>query len=982
MAISQPMSKSAVMPRGLSPAEVERSRQANGSNVLTPPPREPWWRLYLEKFEDPVIRILMIAAAITIVVGAVDGHFAEGIGIILAILLSTSLAFVNEYRARREFDVLNRASDDLPVNVIRDGVYRDVPRRDLVVGDLVLLEEGQEAPADGVLLQAFALQINEALLTGESLPVTKQAAAGEPERDEQRVFRSTLVAAGRGLLTLTAVGDRTRIGEIARSATEETDEITPLNAQLERLSKLIGVVGFSVAVATYAALVLRGVVVGELAILGDDWLFVLLLTVGALTALSRVWLPIVYDAFELAGRPRQPMRWLESGGLCGWLLPFGAGAAMVAGGLALCVALGVLPSDASGWLDGATGLQLLRYFMVAVTIIVVAVPEGLPMSVTLSLAYSMRRMTATNNLVRRMPATETVGAATVICSDKTGTLTLNQMRVAETSFPVMGEPGAGGAAETPVIILESFAANTTAHLSRLPGEAPRPLGDSTEGALLLWLEERGVEYAALRDQVGLLGQMPFDAERKTMATLGVSASSGGPMLYVKGAPEIVLGLCTHVLLGEADEPVEIEDLRIGIDEQLLTYQRRGMRTLGFACRAMPGGAQGELAAEVRELVWLGYVAISDPVRPEVPAAVRACRQAGIQVKIVTGDTAETAREIARQINLWESADDGRPGSILSGVQFAALDDAAATHAAHTLKVLARARPQDKLRLVTLLQQAGEVVAVTGDGTNDAPALNYANVGLAMGSGTDIAKEASDIILLDDSFGSIVNAVMWGRALYQNIQRFILFQLTINVTALGLALLGPFIGVQFPLTVIQMLWVNLIMDTFASLALATEPAQADVLRRPPRKPTDFIISAAMARRILGLGVTFIVLLAGFLLAIQVDGVVAPYELTLFYAVFILLQFWNLFNARAFGRNISALAHLDHNRLFVVIALAILAGTIAIVQFGGEIFRTVPLAAGDWLLIVLVTAPVLVLGEVLRLLRARRDAAPDGEAMAAR
>lgn len=953
---------------GLTPAQVEASRQAHGSNVLTPPKRDPWWKLYLEKFEDPVIRILIIAAVITIAVGMVDGHYAEGIGIVLAILLSTSLAFFNEYRARREFDVLNRASDDLPISVIRGGAYLTVPRRDLVVGDMVLLEEGQEVPADGIVREAVQLQINEALLTGESLPINKIVTKTAAERDEERVFRSTLVAAGRGIVEISAVGDSTTIGEIARSATEDTDEQTPLNIQLERLSKLIGVVGFSVALITYIALVIRGAAVGDLSVRGDDWVFIAILSISALVALSRIWLPIVYDAFELLGHPRKPLSLLEQGGVMGWVKPLVAGIALFIIGIGAAILLGMLPSQPSEWITADAGIQLLRYFMVAVTIIVVAVPEGLPMSVTLSLAYSMRRMTATNNLVRRMPATETVGAATVICSDKTGTLTLNQMRVAETSFPSLGEETLTAAMDTQParLIAESFAVNTTANLSRVPGQPVKPIGDGTEGALLLWMDEHGVEYSGVRSVATMLAQKPFDADLKYMATVGVSDAYHAPVLFVKGAPEIVLDACDSVLLESGAS--SIDDYRIGIEEQLLAYQKRGMRTLGFAYRPVAAALDFEFDAQIHDLIWLGYVAISDPVRPEVPTAVRACRDAGIQVKVVTGDTAETAKEIARQINLWESADDGRPGALLSGAEFAAMDDDTARAAAGELKILSRARPHDKMRLVTLLQAAGEVVAVTGDGTNDAPALNYANVGLAMGSGTDIAKEASDIILLDDSFGSIINAVMWGRSLYQNIQRFILFQLTINVAALGLALLGPFLGVEFPLTVIQMLWVNLIMDTFASLALATEPAMPDVLKRKPRRPTDFIISAPMARRILGLGVTFIILLGAFLVFIQQDGAVTEYELTVFYATFVMLQFWNLFNARAFGRNSSALAGLNQNRLFGIIAIAILIGTIAIVQFGGDIFRTVPLSLTDWLLIIVVTSSVLILGEMFRYFRA--------------
>lgn len=965
------LKQEAIQFRGLTPAEVEASRQKYGTNVLTPPERDPWWKLYLEKFQDPVIRILLIAAGITILVGIVDGHYAEGIGIIIAIFLATSLSFVNEYRANREFDVLNQVNDDAPINVIRDGAYVVVPRKDLVVGDIVLIEAGAEIPADGLIREQVVLQVNESVLTGESLPVNKavsrEATAADPRYSEDKVFRSTLVIDGHGIFETSAVGDGTVIGKIAREATGETGEITPLNAQLERLSKLIGVLGFSVAALTYIGLVLRGVSVGDLVLSGSNWYFVGILTVSALTMLSRIWLPIVYDAFEIAGRPKQPFKWLEEGGLSGWLKPIGIGVAIFAAGTLLAIALGWLPSAPSEWLPREIGTVLLRYFMVAVTIIVVAVPEGLPMSVTLSLAYSMRRMTATNNLVRRMHATETVGAATVIGSDKTGTLTLNQMRVREVSFPALGSRPLTGELDTQAerLIVEALAANTTANLSRVPGEPIKPLGDSTEGALLLWLDEHGVDYMLHRVNFRTRVQLTFSAERKYMGTLGVSAVANDLVLHVKGAPEIVLDQCATVLTDDGLKP--LADLRAEIEEQLLAYQRRGMRTLAFAYKPIMSEDDLNIENLVKDMIWLGYVAIADPIRPEVPSAVQASRDAGIMVKIVTGDNAETAKEIARQIGLWDPDDDEKSGAHISGREFEAMSDEEAREAVLKLKVLSRARPMDKMRLVTSLQASGHVVAVTGDGTNDAPALNYANVGLAMGSGTDIAKEASDIILLDDSFRSIVNAVMWGRSLYQNIQRFILFQLTINVAALGIALLGPFIGVQFPLTVIQMLWVNLIMDTFASLALATEPAHWEVMRRKPRRSSDFIITPGMARRILGLGVTFIVILVGFLIYIQRDGVVTDYELSVFYATFIMLQFWNLFNARVLGRDVSAFSGILENRAFLWIALAILIGTILIVQFGGDIFRTVPLDLMDWLAIILTTSSVLVFGELIRFMR---------------
>jgi Ca2+-transporting ATPase len=963
--------------RGLTPAQVEENRRKFGANLLTPPKRDPWWKLYLEKFNDPIIRILMLAAFITIIVGFVDGHFAEGIGIVIAILLATTLGFINEYRAAREFDVLSQMNDEVAISVIRDGAYMTVPRKDLVVGDIVLVEAGDEVPADGTVREAVALQVNESLLTGEALPVFKTVSTGDAHDETMptdKLFRSTLVVDGRGVIELTAVGNATKIGEIAREATGDTNEVTPLNAQLERLSKLIGVVGFSVAALTYVALVVTGVASGELVLNAQNWYFAGVLVLAVLAGLSRIWLPIVGDAFELAGRELRLPRFLNREGWQGTLLTVGAGLAILVLGVSLGAVLGILSPDARNWLPGEIGTALLRYFMVAVTIIVVAVPEGLPMSVTLSLAYSMRRMTATNNLVRRMHATETVGAATVIASDKTGTLTLNQMRVAEVVFPALGSRPLDANLDRPVErqIAEAFSANTTANLSRVPGEAVRIIGDGTEGALLLWLQEQGVDYIDQRVRFGMTMQLTFSPDRKYMGTLGNSAATGELILHVKGAPEVILAQSSDILTEYGVE--SMDGYREQIETQLQTFQRRGMRTLAFTYKPVANPQNMTIEELADEMIWLGYVAISDPIRPEVPPAITASRDAGIRIVVVTGDNAETAKEIARQIGLWERSDDDKEFAHLSGAQFATMDDTQLASVIDDLKVVSRARPLDKMRLVTALQGKGEVVAVTGDGTNDAPALNYANVGLAMGSGTDIAKEASDIILLDDSFRSIVNAVMWGRSLYQNIQRFILFQLTINVAALGIALLGPFIGVEFPLTVIQMLWVNLIMDTFASLALATEPPRWEVMKRPPRKASDFIISPPMARGILGLGLTFIVALVAALFLMQADGVASSYELSMFYAGFVLLQFWNLFNARALGSHESAFKGITENRAFLIIAGVIAVGTILIVTFGGTIFRTVPLAITDWIALFALTSPVLWVGEGLRWLRRQNTRQP--------
>ncbi|GIW73145.1 MAG: hypothetical protein KatS3mg102_2687 [Planctomycetota bacterium] len=967
---------------GLSRAEVLASRREHGPNVLTPPPRTPWWRLLAEKFDDPVIRILMVAAALSFGIGLFEGgHAIEALGILIAALLATTIAFFNEYRAGREFELLTHVSDEVPVKVLREGAFTTVPRREVVVGDLVIVETGDEVPADGELIEAVSLLVDESRLTGESVPAPKhpRLQGAPPEGDHQgaypphRLLRSTLVVEGHGVMVVDAVGDRTEIGRTAQAAMIELGEPTPLGRQLEKLSKLIGVLGFLLAGLAFAGLLLRGTLSGDLVLKPHQWWFQAAVLAGAVVALQRLWLPVVYDALELLGRQRPRPAWLRGeGGARRWLYTVVAGAAVFGAALGALLALGLVPAAPTEWIDLEDSRQLLRYFMVAVVIIVVAVPEGLPMSVTLSLAYSMRRLAAANNLVRRMHACETIGAATVILTDKTGTLTLNRMRVVQawvagresTSFAELAQTAAGR------LLAEGVAVNSTANLAfedehGAPFAEPRPIGNPTEGALLVWLAAGGVDYRPLRRGFALARQWPFSTQRKFMATAGGSER----VLHLKGAPEILLERSSHCLTPEGSrEPLgpQLAEIRSRLEE----LQRRGMRTIGFAVRRLEPDTplERELDELAQELDWLGFVAIADPVRPDVPAAIAQCRAAGIEVKIVTGDTPATAREIARQIGLLEG--EGEPGTVMTGPELAALSDPEATARLGPLKVLARARPADKLRAVRLLQRQGHVVAVTGDGTNDAPALNQADVGLAMGrTGTAVAKEAADIVLLDDSFPSIVNAVRWGRGLYANIQRFLYFQLTINVTACLIAMLGPYIGVEMPLTVMQMLWVNLIMDTFAALALATEPPREEVMQRPPRRPDAFIITPRMAAAILGTAAIFVPVLVLLLKTRLLGGAELRHELTLFFNFFVLLQLFNLFNARALDTCEPALRGLAANPAFLGIACAIALGQVAIVQLGGEVFRTVPLGIDDWVRTAGLAAPVLVVGELLRRWRRR-------------
>ena len=856
---------------GLTDQEVVASRQKYGENLLTPPKRPSIWKLYLEKFQDPVIRVLLVAAVFSLIISIIENEYAETIGIFFAIFLATGIGFYFEYDANKKFDLLNAVGEETPVTVIRNGKVKEIPRKEIVVGDIVILNTGDEIPADGTLVEAVSLQVNEANLTGE-LMVNKTT---DPEHFDDEatypsnaVMRGTTVTDGHGTMKVDRVGDATEIGKVARQSTEQSDEKTPLNIQLEKLANLIGKVGFTIATLTF------------LIFTGKD----------------------LY-AYFTANTVETWEQWLQVAQI------------------------------------------VLKYFMMAVTLIVVAVPEGLPMSVTLSLALNMRRMLKTNNLVRKMHACETMGAITVICTDKTGTLTQNLMQVHEAQVDE----------SNPELVAESIAVNSTAFLEeKAEGEKPSGVGNPTEVALLLWLNGKGANYISLRENAHTVNQLTFSTERKYMATLVDSPVMNKRVLYIKGAPEIVMSKCSL-----SDDKIK------AYNEQLLAYQNKAMRTLGLAYRIIPEGKSEDCIELVAEggMTFLGIFAISDPIRPDVPDAVKKCQSAGIGVKIVTGDTPGTATEIARQIGLWTENDTER--NRITGSDFAALSDEEALERVLDIKVMSRARPMDKQRLVQLLQQKGAVVAVTGDGTNDAPALNHAQVGLSMGTGTSVAKEASDITLLDDSFHSIATAVMWGRSLYKNIQRFIVFQLTINVVALLSVLLGAFFGSALPLTVTQMLWVNLIMDTFAAMALASISPSMDVMNEKPRKRTDFIISKAMQKNIFGTGICFLIVLMGLMAYMNNSAAgMDVHNLTIFFTVFVMLQFWNLFNASVFGTNHSIFKDAGHALGMLSVALIILVGQFIIVTFGGKVFRTEALPLMDWVYIIGGTSIVLWIGEIWR------------------
>lgn len=881
---------------GLSALEVMESRQKNGSNQLTPPKKESLWKKFLEKFKDPIIIILLVAMVLSLCVSCYEyfvvgnkslSLFLEPAGVLFAVILATGVAFYFELQSEKEFEILNQVNEDIYYKVYRDGQLSQVLKRDIVVGDVILLETGEQIPADGTLLDSLSLQVDESSLTGEphtSKSTIPEEFNGEATYPTNYICRGTVVLDGHCVYRVDKVGDATEYGKVFEGVQMDDSVRTPLNNQLDGLADMITKVSYGIA-----ALILVGSTI-IYAIQGG------------------------FTNFE-------------------WSHTLG---------------------------------YFLQKIMIAVTVIVVAVPEGLPMSVTLSLAYSMRSMMRTNNLIRRMHACETMGAATVICTDKTGTLTQNRMTIADTTFEESINKD---------LIATSMAINSTAHLDEHDAAHPIVLGNPTEGALLLWLKQEGFSYQQLREDYPLTSQLTFSTKRKYMAS--VANIEGADYVFVKGAPEIVMQSCI------------MDKERIAFyDNKLQEYQSHAMRTIGFAYGRLEGQEPfigGKLA--VQNLNFIGVVGISDPIRPEVPEAIRSCMDAGIQVKIVTGDTPGTAKEIGRQIGLWD--DSCAEKNIITGVEFAAMSDEELAPRVQDIRIMSRARPMDKERLVRLLQANGEVVAVTGDGTNDAPALNRAQVGLSMGDGTSVAKEASDITILDNSFASITKAVMWGRSLYLNIQRFVLFQMTINVAACIIVLVGAFLGTESPLTVTQMLWVNLIMDTFAALALASLPPSSKVMRDKPRKQESNIITPAMAKRIFGVGGFFVVLFFALMQYFKhVDlksisafstkdlcthildfsnGTFSGYELSVFFSFFVFLQFWNMFNAKAFCSGKSAFADLRYCRNFLLIAMVIFIGQICITTFGGEMFRVVPLDLTTWVTIIIVTSPILWIGELLRAIK---------------
>lgn len=902
------------------PESVAKSRKEHGANVLTPPPGQSAWSMFLGNFEDPVIHLLLMADVIAMLTGQV----IEAIGIAVAILLATGIAFLNEWDAKRKFDVLNETSDDVGVTVIRGGEAVVVRRRDVVVGDLVRVDAGDEIPADGTFVDCFDLRVDESALTGESVPASKSAeGGGDGAYGADMALRGSFVKEGYGHMVVARVGDATEMGRTARSVMEEGGEPTPLDNQLDKLARLIGVVGFGFAGAVFLSLVALGTGTTLTATVSQS-VMVWGCVTGMLVATAKVWLPVVvFDSLSLAGVDAEVPVALDGGGWKSW-----GGFALA--GFVVClvgfVVSMILADGEAVAVPASTWEALLEYFMIATAIIVAAVPEGLAMSVTLAMAYSMRKMMLSGNLVRRLPACETAGSVTRICTDKTGTLTVNRMTVSS----LRGDHRD---------ILTAAAINSTAEKS-----SDGFVGNPTEVALLDRAESFGLDVDGIRESFPVVSRHPFSSDRKYMMT--ETAVDGKPVVFVKGAPEAILGMCAME-----------EGERKAILGEMAVVQSDGARTIGFARAEATGD---DFASGKADLVFTGFAAISDPVRDDVPEAVARVRGAGIEVVMVTGDVKETAIAVARLSGIVDG--DCPDCHTISGDDFEALGEEERLAVCLGIKVMYRAKPSSKLALVKALQARGEVVAVTGDGTNDGPAMAAAHVSFSMGkSGTAIAREASDVVLLDDSFADIGTAVMWGRSLYRNIQRFITFQLTTNVSTLAIALAGPFVGVSLPLTVTQLLWVNLIMDTLAALALASEPPDESVMLDAPRKPDAFIITGEMAKMVFGIGGAFVAVLVCMLLCMDMDD---PVSLTVFFTVFVLLQGFNLFNTRMLGRDGSGFVGLAGSPHFLAVVVTVFIGQFLIVTFGGAVFRTVPLGAGWWTVTLAACSLVAVVGEVAR------------------
>ncbi len=1010
--------------RGLSKQQVLQMREKFGRNELTPPEREPWWKLLLEKFDDPTIKILIAAAVISLLMTAAekwllkdpDASFIDSIGIFLAVLLATLVGYFSERKSAKEFELLNKVKDDIRVKVLREGQLEEISIGELVVGDLIRVDLGDKIPADGIVVDSLGLLVDQSLLTGESVPVEKKsldlASVGKEDLREfeqrgmvdenSQLARGTMVCDGHGMFLVTDVGDRTKLGQIAAKLAEksEAEAETPLVQKLTVLAKQISVVGVTASMSIFTIMALHAVFHSKL---DDHWiengtsLFYVSL-VGAIV-LSLLAYRFALEPFFSSMDMKPHKRWLKAV----LHIPLLVGCWAILAGV-LEIGFGGDPGLAIPMLN-----DLLLSFIVAVTIIVVAVPEGLPMMVTVSLALNMMKMAKENCLIRKLVASETIGSATIICTDKTGTLTQNKMR-AIWFFAGMKEfdrDHVDDLVNSPEWnrFVDGIAINTEANLNIVEQSEVVGIGNPTECSLLMLLHENGVDYRDNRDKYPRIHELSHNSQRK-MSMVMVKREKGKReegekgiyhQCFMKGAPERILENCSGVLVGGNVEP--IEQYRDAIEAALVKASEQALRVIALSERVSEGVCDFEKEPErcihCGTHVLVGLVGIADPIRPEVAAAVQTCFDAGIQVKMITGDALPTAVAIAKQAGILQEdrgqrVEDrkgitdyelGNREAVLTSEQFAKISDDDLPEVAENLRVLARSTPMDKLRLVKALHKRGEVVAMTGDGTNDAPALKHADVGLSMGiAGTEVAKEASDIVLMDDNFKSIVTGVWWGRTLYKNIQKFLQFQLSVNVVALLCALVGPMVGVPLPFTVTQLLWINIIMDTFAAIALSTDPPRSKTMRQKPISRTDHIITPAMGLTILlnslyQVAILFAALWGGWFLTQPHDYAAFaepkdPINLeafTVFFTIFIMFLFWRIFTSRALDHDESAFSLLAKNRLFLLIAGLILVVQIIMVQASGtdretqsllgKVFRTEALTLLQWLKITALTATII-------------------------
>ncbi len=835
--------------QGLTDAEVLSSREKHGLNLLTPPKEVPWWKLYLEKFKDPIIVILLVATAISLAFGIIEGNYTESIGIIAAVLIATGVGFWREYDAKKKFDAMKSDKDYEPVKVRRNGVVVEITKDHVVVGDIAILSAGDEIPADIELFKAIDMKVAESAMTGESVAVPKypidEAYTGSGFAPNL-LLRGTTIESGLGEGVVIKVGDETEIGKTTIQASEETDNKTPLE---EKLGELAGKI-------TTAAFLVAGL------------MFIIL-------------------------------------NLVHWDFAFG--------------------DHAFSW-SMSTLLTEVGFLMGAIVVIIVAVPEGLPLSVTLALAFSMKTMANENNLVKKMHACETIGAVNVIFTDKTGTLTQNCMTVVDVDVRE----------EDKDVLNLVGAVNSTANWSN----ASRVLGNPTEAAILKHMGHDLSER--LRSEYRILSCIPFSSAYKYMVTQAQNEESKEEIILIKGAPEVIARIIRY-------------DKYLG---EVSTQQARGRRAISAAIiNSKDYNAVKESLESGNPLddcTYIGTWFIEDPVRSDVPDAIRKCYGAGIDVVMMTGDNLRTGTEIGRQAgfkdiwaieakDFWEAVKNPQNGREYPNV-------------------IARCTPTNKLDILKWAKDKDYVCAMTGDGVNDSPSLNHADVGIAMGSGTSVAKEAADIILLDDAFPSIVTGVKWGRSLYKNIKNFLFFQLSINVSACLIAVFGPLVGVEMPFTVIQFLWINLVMDSLAAIALTSEPADERVLSEKPRDRRQFIIDKSLAKSIFGFGIFVWILCTFVLWGMKHTEFLSKIDLTVFFASYMVINLWNMFNARVIGKNKSVFSGLKSNYKFTGILLFILAVTILLVQFGGEVFQTHPLSWKTWLTIILVTSPVMIVREI--------------------